>query len=349
METEHDNLRAALEWSTANHLEKAMRLALGIGGFWTSRDYNSEAREWCRRILERSEALTGEDSNRAKIYALWGWTAITTGNHKEGRAEALAGLELARKSDDKLSIARLLIILGLSSTFLGDFPTAIQALKESVDLSRQSGFKGELSMALVARAQTAAYAQEDLAGIGEQLEEATRLADEVGFQWVSSMSAYGAGRMAGFIGDIETARARMNESAEISRRFGNKRIVYSSRSELAHILREHGILDEAFEIYKEVIPGWKDLGHRAAIAHELECLAYILTKREEPERAILLLGAAESLRELIDTDMTNLEREEYRKEVAALHAGMADSDFNRLWSQGRALTMDEAIQAALQG
>ena len=67
------------------------------------------------------------------------------------------------------------------------------------------------------------------------------------------MSVYGLGRLAGHMCDIETARARFTESAEISKRFGNRRIVYSSRSELAHILREHRILDEALAIYREVI------------------------------------------------------------------------------------------------
>lgn len=347
MEAEHDNLRAALEWSASNHIEKAMRLALGIGGFWTSRDYNSEAREWCKIILERSESLTGAGASRAKLFALQGWTAITTGNHKEGRAAARAGLEPARIADDKQCIVRLLMILGLSSLFIGDFSTSLAAIEESITLARQMGYKGELAMSLTARAQASFYANKDIESIEKNMEEAFALAREAGFTWVSSMLAYGAGRMAGYLGDIETARARMNEGMELSKQMGNKRMMYSSRSELAHILREHGILDEAYEFYKEVIPGWRDLGHRAAIAHELECMAYILIKRETPERAATLFGAAEALREAIDTEMTSLERVEYDREVTALRAGMDDSDFNRLWSQGRALTMDEAIQLAL--
>jgi len=347
METEHDNLRAALEWSASNHVEKAIRLALAIGGFWTSRDYNSEAREWCRTILEHSESLVGAEADRAKIYALWGWTAITTGNHKEGRTSAQAGLELGKKANDKSSVARLLVILGLSSTFLGDFSTALQAVEESIALCRQAGLKGELAMALVAQSQAMAYSGLNITSAGKQLEEATQLANEVNFQWAASMSAYGAGRMAGSLGDIETARARMNESAEISKRFGNRRIVYSSRSELAHILREHGSLDEAYEIYKEVIPGWKDLGHRAAIAHELECIAYILTKREEPERAANLLGAAEVLRKVIDTAMTKLEAIEYEQEISNLRGMLGEEAFRRHWNDGVKLTMDEAIDLAI--
>ncbi len=348
MEVEHDNLRAALEWSASNDLGKALQLAINIGGFWTSRDYYSEAREWCRVILERSESLEGVDLDRARVYALWGWTAITTGNHKEGRAVAWAGLELARKVDDKQSIVRLLVVLGLSTLYIGDFSASLTTIAEGITLARQMGFKGELAMALTAHAQASFHANQDLTTIGEKLEEAMKLANEAGFQWVSAMSAYGVGRMAGYMGELDVARAHMNRGVELSKQMGNKRMVYSSRSELAHILREHGLLDEAYEIYKEALPGWKDLGHRAAIAHELECIAYILIRREEPDRAARLFGAAENLREIIDTEMTSIERKEYEKEVAALRDMLGENEFKRTWGEGRALTMEQAIHLAVQ-
>jgi len=347
MELEHDNLRAALEWAAANHIEKAMRLTLAVGGFWTSRDFNNESREWCRKILAASESLAIADEDRAKIYALWGWTLITTGNHKEGRAVVEKGLLLAKKIDDKKSILRLLAVKGLASTFIGDLQVAIDTMDEAEKLARQVNYPGELAMVLTGYAQVLYFMKRDVELSKQKLAEATQLGKLSGFQWVTSLAAYSAGRLAGNIGDLETARVKFIESAEISKRFGNKRIVYSSRSELAHVLRENGELDEAYKIYREVIPGWRDLGHRAAIAHELECIAYILIKREDPERAATILGAAEALREIIDTQMTGIEKTEYDNEVATLRSGMDEKVFNTLWSKGRAMSMDEAIELAI--
>jgi predicted ATPase len=48
MELEHGNLRAALEWSISNHPDKALHLIYIVGNFWVGRDYNIEARRWCR-------------------------------------------------------------------------------------------------------------------------------------------------------------------------------------------------------------------------------------------------------------------------------------------------------------
>jgi len=124
-------------------------------------------------------------------------------------------------------------------------------------------------------------------------------------------------------------------------------MIYASRSELAHVLREHGELDEPLAIYKEVILGWVELGHRAAVAHELECIAFIFRRKGQAHRAANLLGAAEALRQAIDSSMTDIEGVEYDREVSALRTQLDEAAFTTSWSEGRAMTMDEAITLAL--
>ena len=125
------------------------------------------------------------------------------------------------------------------------------------------------------------------------------------------------------------------------------RVVYSCHSELAHILRRHGDLDEALGLYVEVLPKWKDLGHRSAVAHELECMAFILDQKHRSGAAVTLLGAAEALRASIDSKMTTPERAEYDGVLSALHAGLDDADFKQLWDAGHSMDVDQATQYAL--
>ena len=157
------------------------------------------------------------------------------------------------------------------------------------------------------------------------------------------------GHIAAVMGDLETARAAFGRSADTARRLGNKRGAYSSESDFAHVLRQHGELDEALAIYNDVLPKWKDLGHRAAVAHVLECIAFILVRKEEPERAINLLGAAEALREAIDSQMTSTEQEEYKKEISELRDLLGEAEYKKQRDTGRKKTMDEAIELALAG
>ena len=109
------------------------------------------------------------------------------------------------------------------------------------------------------------------------------------------------------------------------------------------------MLDEALGIYRDLLPKWKEIGHRPALAHELECIAFIMIKKEELEQATTLLGAAQALRELIDSNMTKVEEVEYQKEITSLRASVAQSEFEQAWNRGRGLTMDQAIELAVTG
>jgi len=120
------------------------------------------------------------------------------------------------------------------------------------------------------------------------------------------------------------------------------------KSDLAHILRKEGNYSEAISSYRETILGWQRMGHRSAVAHQLESLAFIAKAMEQPDKATQLLGAAEALRQKIEIDMTPPEREEYDKEVADLKTNMDAKEFASFWAEGRSMTMDKAIELALE-
>ena len=348
-ETEHDNLRSALEWATSRHPEKALKLVDHMGSYWSVRDHISEAINWSQVVLEKTESMPGLEVDRARAYVVLGWCCVTTGEHRSGRTAAEKALALSKDTDDESTIARAYGILSLACVFTGDFPAAHQAAVEGDSFARARGLKSELAFILASRAQIAFVSNRDIAKAKEYTEEAARLSREMGYQWSYSFSTFGLARIAAELGDLETARKRFAESEEVARQMGNKRIVYSSRSEYAHVLRQHGKFDEALKIYLDLLPKWKVLGHRSAVAHELECIAFILARKEETTKAATLLGAAEALRKAIDSVMTPMELEEYAKELKSLRIRMDEEGLKQSWGNGRRLSMDEAIEFALEG
>jgi hypothetical protein len=70
--------------------------------------------------------------------------------------------------------------------------------------------------------------------------------------------------------------------------------------------------------------------------------------QKQPGRALRLLSAAEALREAINSPMTGVERTEYDHEVNALRKQVSPEAFDAEWAKGRALTMDQAIDFALE-
>jgi hypothetical protein len=76
LETEPDNLRAALEWGLEKNIETAMRMVWNLYLFWIVRGLEAEGREWAIAVLAKSDSLpklNGEDGRRQMIlygYAL---------------------------------------------------------------------------------------------------------------------------------------------------------------------------------------------------------------------------------------------------------------------------------------
>ncbi|HET6847045.1 MAG TPA: tetratricopeptide repeat protein, partial [Anaerolineales bacterium] len=348
MEEEHDNLRAALEWASTRDPGKAVSLALAAGDFWLSRDYNTEAEAWCQTILTRSEGAAKLAASRARLYAVLCQAAIFMGEHDIARPAAEAGLALAQQANDRSAVVRLYALLGLACMYLGDAAASRDALQSGQNLAREMDLPGELAMILVLSTQANYFSGGDMDQTRAYAAEAESLAGQLETQWSNIMLGFAFARLTGLLGNIPRARVLFQQSIEIAEKAGNLRVVYSCRSELAHMLRRNGELEEALELYVEVLPKWRDLGHRSAAAHELECMAFILNQKAQPEAAITLLGSADSLRAAANSAMTKPERLEYDSVISELHSRVEEDRFRRCWETGRSMDMEHAVDYALR-
>jgi hypothetical protein len=203
-------------------------------------------------------------------------------------------------------------------------------------------------MALGMMAQVEMIVNHDMQASETYEQQALELTKEITGTWTSLMMYFGIGRGAMFRGDYALARERFAYCLPLFAQMKDDHRVNMIHSEFAHMDRYEGKLHQAEETYRKTIVIWQKLGHRAAVAHQLECFAFLAKSQEESERALHLLGAAEMLREKINIHMQPREREEYEREVKDLRASMTELEFATLWAQGRALTMDEAIDLALR-
>ena len=119
-------------------------------------------------------------------------------------------------------------------------------------------------------------------------------------------------------------------------------------SEVAHELRQAGDLEKALHYYRKGILLWQGFGHRAAVAHQLECFGFIALEQRKHKRAATLLSIAENLRGLSNSLRTPAEQKEYEESKNKLQAQMTESAFNNAWNEGLAMTMEKAIETALE-
>ncbi len=111
LETEHDNLRAALRWSLGGgEAEPGLGLAAALWSFWYTRGHLSEGRRW----LESAVFENGRLRTRTKARALGGagYIALFQGQYEAANRFLERGLALYRELEDKEGIASSLIYLG---------------------------------------------------------------------------------------------------------------------------------------------------------------------------------------------------------------------------------------------
>ena len=111
IETEHDNLRAALRWASDYEPETALRLAGALGSFWSKRSYWVEGRSWLERVLQ-SGILEG---TRDRAIALGRAAAIAgdQGDYEEARRYFEECLAIAEQLGDTGTEARARRGLGI--------------------------------------------------------------------------------------------------------------------------------------------------------------------------------------------------------------------------------------------
>lgn len=274
--------------------------------------------------------------------------SFTVGDLQSSKTEAIEAASLLRAADDKWTLSLTLSFLASSAVFTDDPEAAIAAIKESHALADELEDKQLLASAFNASSRIEAFINKDFAKALDAHEKACELLKEHGNRWNYAITLYAFGNLAINLKQFELARTRLTLALHTMQELGANRNAGMIKSDLAHLLRYEGKYQEAMSAYRKTIREWQRMGHRSAVAHQLESIAFIAKALEKFEKSTYLLGAAERLRERIEINMTPQEREEYDKEVADLKANMDQMGFSSLWAEGRAMTMDDAINLALE-
>jgi predicted ATPase len=352
LENEYDNIRTAVEWGLSNDPFAVMRMVSLLLFFMMTKSHSGEGRRWGREALKQideSRALTVEENNqKGRLLSSLSILSFSMGDNQATIREADQALTLLRPTNDKWDLALTLGFRAAADFLTGNADVAIAATEEATRLAEEIGDKYVLGAVLSSSSRVEAFARGDFAKAYALHERACELLKEHGNRWTYAITLYGLGNIAIALKDFEIARKKFNLAMQIMQELGSKRNVAMIKSDLAHILRLEGNYPEAISSYRGTIREWQRIGHRAAVAHQLESVAFISKALEQADKALRLLGAAEALREKIEIDMTSQEREAYDKEVADLKANMDDNEFTSLWAEGRSMTMDEAIALALE-
>jgi non-specific serine/threonine protein kinase len=349
LETEHDNLRAALGWSVnAPSVEAGLRLAGRVTRFWSTRGYYGEGRRWFETLL----ASSGEESRTVeRASALFGAGIIARrqGDYAAARALFQETLGISRDIGDRRGIARSLQGMGIVAHEQGDFVAARELYEESLGIMRELGNRGGIAAALMSLGVAAAEQGEDNAARA-LYEESLAIQRELGNAADIANALHNLGCVAMRQGDYGTSRAFQEESLRICREIGDRWGTGNTLHYLGQLAQAVGDLETASREHRESLAIRREIGERRGIAMSLRDCASLASGLGHAERAALLWGAAERLREEIIAPLPPNERPGYEANVAVARAALGDdAAFDAAWREGRAMPLEQAIVYALEG
>jgi predicted ATPase/DNA-binding CsgD family transcriptional regulator len=310
LETEHDNLRAAMRWLLGRgETEEAARLGWALWLYWGIRAHFAEGRRSMERALSAEGGAAMPASARAKALYVEAMMANYQGDH--GTAESLVeeSLGLFGGLDDRLGSAYALSNAGFAALGQGQPRRAITLTEEAVDLFLEEGEKWGAAI-------------------------------ELGFLAVAWRDQ----------GDHVRAKSLAEQGLALSREVGERQSISTALYTLATLAqaeRDHG---RARDLFEEGLALSAEVGNETDVARYLEGLAAVAAAVGMIARAARLWGAEEAMLEKIEVGVHTYvpDRSLHRRRVAAARAQLDEEEFEAAWSEGRAMPPERAIEYALE-
>ena len=385
LETEHDNLRAALAWGdgAATGPHGATRLVAALCRFWYVRGHWSEGRSHLEAALARNGM--GQET-QAQMLGTLGFLVHSLGESTAGRTSLEQALTINRAIGNQSRMASNLIALGFLTLSQGQIAAARAFFEQSLVITREIGDRrdelinlnglgniayeqGEAEAARSCFVQALAISREigerrgeagNLNGLGNiardlgesaaarsWYEQSLTITREIGERWIEASNLNGLGGVVCGQGDCAEARFYVEQSLAITRQIGDRSKEVWNLSDLGQIFRLEGDLVGARAFCVESLTLASQLGEITDITYTVEERAALAMAENVPQRAARLAGAAQAAREGISASLPPRQRRTHEQTMAAARAALGDEVFSDAWYAGRAMTMDQAVEYAL--
>jgi predicted ATPase len=385
VETEHDNLRAALTWLTEHDAAAALDFTQGIFWLWLHHSHLGEARRSLERVLARREGAG--TLPYAQVLNLAGKFASDQRDYEQSEAYSRQSLALLQQLGDTESLPYTLLVLGWTVSMRGRRDEAEQLLEKAVAMCRANGDDWGRATALGNLVQIVEerrdypraeqLAEERLAlfrNLGDQLGVAQSLSSlgwialvqgddtrarafyEESLQGEASRarqnytlgSRAGLGILAHRAGDLERAEALLHDVLDLAREFEDSFALAFSLACLGNVARDQGRVAQSASYYCQCLTAAEADRDEQGSPDILEALAGLAVDAGQFDLAARLFGQAEAQRTSSGLHRLPLTEPDYARDVQAARDHLGDAEFERALAAGRDLPRGNDLTTALQ-
>ena len=179
------------------------------------------------------------------------------------------------------------------------------------------------------------------------LSQALSFARENGEKRAIGACLYNLAESYDLTGEVETSRRFWEEGLNMFRMEGDQTHIAWGLEGIAGTAYLAKDFAGAFKFHLESLKFKLEVMDKLGIAFSLEGLAQISAAQEESERAAVLWGAANHLREALNVPIESSREHLYASLIPIARDQIGERVFEQAWRKGREMTLNEATEFAL--
>jgi predicted ATPase/class 3 adenylate cyclase len=340
LNSEQDNLRAALAWSLnePQGTEAALRLCGSLESFWMLQAQSREGRKWCDAAVAHASG-----SSRTAVYAravlAAGVLAHRLGDYGAARTSLELALAVAKDLNDRTLETVALIRLGNVEANQDNFAQAQAAYGQAVAVCRETGDRRRESGTLQNLA-ILAINHGDLPAAMGYLHQALSLTRALNNRALEAAILQLMGTHAVYCGDLAGAKGHCDHSLSILREIGARTAEGDPLRCLAKIACACGNIAEARALFLEALAASQEHGDPQYL-DEIAIMALALSRLEDAAR---FAGAADALRHAFGLAIWPIDRKRFHEYRERCLSVLGKATYDAAYGAGRALIPDGVLE-----
>ncbi len=314
METECDNLRAALEWAfeppgDAARIPLGANILRSIQKFWPAKGLFQEGLAWVEKALAHQEKIPDLET-LAVLFYLAGYYAQYQGMFAQAETYTEKGLHLAREIDDHQTVCNGLQYLAMIVGRQGNNQRAADLLREVIDMERAHNPNQITHNLTVA-----------LNNLGLALKN---------------------------LGDYDQAAALLEEKLTYNRTQGNRLGLAAGLTNLADLAVLQENYTQARTYYREALEIRQEMGDASGTIKSLTGMVTLSVAQGQFKRGAQLHAANMRMRQQMNFPASPQLQRQLDINLARIRAALDPDDFEAAREAGEAMTLAEATAYALE-
>jgi predicted ATPase/class 3 adenylate cyclase len=347
LETEHENILAALDWCDASPegAEAGLRLVAALGRFWYMHGHFASGRRAISHALARTGAQV-RTQRRGEALIAAALLARVQGDLKSAEDFLLEAQAVYRKLDDNKGLSTVLNSLGNVMREGGRFAEAKSVWLEALEIRKALEDRPGIA---VVRGNLGIVSM--FSGDYDEAEDHIQasLAEERALQRRSheGIALSNLGLLKMWKGDLPGAKACCLLALEVNREVGTKLVESRDLHHLGQIELDQGNLDDARGYLQDSLKISGTLTAKELMADAIETVAALMNRTGDHATAAKLAGGAERIRHESGCAMAPNEEGRYKRENDAFCSALGKTEAQRLMEIGRAMKSSEALELAV--